>query len=181
VKPATPLSATLNVELQQACDVGSVPERDEIRRWVEAALYAVTKRCDDIRDCEIVVRVVGEEESRDLNSRYRNKDSATNVLAFPADAAGIPGLPPGPRRALGDLAICGPVVEREALEQGKPVGSHWGHLLIHGTLHLLGYDHQTEAEAAEMERLEVQIMAARGFGDPYRCAGALPAQDTGCT
>ena len=171
----------MNVEIQQVCDVGSVPEPAEIRRWVEAALHAATSSRDDVRECEIVVRIVGEAESRDLNSRYRNEDSATNVLAFPADAADIPGFPPGPRRALGDLAICGPVVEREALDQGKPVGSHWGHLLIHGTLHLLGYDHQTEAEAAEMERLEVQVMADRGFGDPYRCAGASPAQDTGPT
>jgi probable rRNA maturation factor len=159
---------TVNVELQQASDVGSVPEAAEIRRWVEAALDAATENRDEAGNCEIVVRIVGEEESRDLNRRYRHKDRATNVLAFPANEDDIPGLPPGARRALGDIAICGPVVEREALEQGKPPASHWGHLLIHGTLHLLGYDHQTEAEAAVMERLEVRIMAHRGFDDPYR-------------
>ena len=162
------MNKSVNVELQQACDVGSVPEAAEIRRWIEAALDAATGHRDDAGECEIVVRIVGEEESRDLNHRYRHKNSATNVLAFPADEPGIPGLPVAPRRALGDLAICGPIVEREALEQGKPVGSHWGHLLVHGTLHLLGYDHQTEAEAAAMERLEVRIMADRGFDDPYR-------------
>lgn len=162
------MNATVNVELQQACDVASVPGAAEIRRWIEAAIHAATSDRGDIGDCEIVVRIVGEEESRDLNSRYRHKDSATNVLAFPANEAAIPGLPAGPRPTLGDLAICGPVVEREALEQGKPVASHWGHLLVHGTLHLLGYDHQSKAEAAEMERLEVRIMADCGFGDPYR-------------
>lgn len=163
------------MELQRACEVDSIPEPAEIQRWIEAAVDASGRRCDDGRDCEIVVRIVGEEESRDLNNRYRRKDSATNVLAFPASEQPVPGLPAEPRRALGDLAICGPVVEREALEQGKPVDSHWGHLLIHGTLHLLGYDHQTEAQAAEMERLEVRIMAHRGFGDPYA------AQDAGAT
>jgi probable rRNA maturation factor len=158
----------VNVELQQACDVGSVPEPAVIRRWVEASIRAADCEGDDGRDCEIVVRIVDEEESRDLNNRYRRKNAATNVLAFPANEAALRGLPPEARRALGDLAICGPVVEREAIEQGKPVGSHWGHLLVHGTLHLLGYDHQTDAEAAEMERLEVQIMADQGVDDPYR-------------
>lgn len=165
-----PVNTTVNVELQQACDVGSIPEPAEIRRWIEAAIRAAARHASDGkdgRDCDIVVRIVDEEESRDLNNRYRHKDTATNVLAFPAGEGATPGLPPEPRRHLGDLAICGTAVEREALEQGKPVGSHWGHLLIHGTLHLLGYDHQTDAEAAEMERLEVQIMTDHGFDDPY--------------
>jgi probable rRNA maturation factor len=161
-----PVSRRVHVELQQACKVATVPERDEIRRWVEAAVRSAVD--GDGRDCEVVVRVVGEEESRDLNSRYRRKNRATNVLAFPADEADTPGMPPGRRRMLGDLAICGPVVEREALEQGKPPAAHWGHLVIHGTLHLLGYDHRTDSETAEMERLETRIMAARGFNDPYR-------------
>lgn len=164
--PAIPLSARVHVELQRACEVGSVPAPGEIRAWIEAAVDAAGA-WDDRRDCEIVVRVVDEQESRDLNNRYRDKDRPTNVLAFPSCDAALPGLPPGPRRALGDLAICGPVVEREALEQGKPASAHWGHLLIHGTLHLLGYDHRTDAEAAEMERLEVRILADRGFADPY--------------
>jgi probable rRNA maturation factor len=157
--------ATVKVELQRASDAVSIPESAEIRRWIEAAVGA----CSDegFRAFDIVVRVVDEQESRDLNSRYRGKDSATNVLAFPADNAAIPGLPAGSRRALGDLAICGPVVEREAGEQGKSAAAHWGHLLVHGTLHLLGYDHQTDADAREMERLEAGILAGRGVGDPY--------------
>jgi probable rRNA maturation factor len=155
----------VSLELQQACSVASLPDTGEIRRWIEAAIDATNYK--DERACDVVVRIVDEGESRDLNYRYRHRDRATNVLAFPAEEGAIPGLPPAPQRALGDLAICGPVVEREALEQGKPVAGHWGHLLVHGTLHLLGYDHETEAEAAEMERLEARIMADQGFDDPY--------------
>jgi probable rRNA maturation factor len=160
------MKAMVNVELQRACDVASLPDLDDIRRWIEAAIRSSNE--GDGRACDIVVRVVDERESRDLNHRYRRKDKATNVLAFaPADSSAVPGLRTKARRTLGDLAICGPVVEREAREQGKTAASHWGHLLIHGTLHLLGYDHQTEAEADEMERLEALILADRGFGDPY--------------
>jgi probable rRNA maturation factor len=155
----------VNLELQEACSVASLPDTAEMRRWIEAAIDAAND--DDGRACDVVVRIVDEGESRQLNYRYRNRDWATNVLAFPADESAVPGLPPTRRRQLGDLAICGPVVECEALEQGKPAAGHWGHLLIHGTLHLLGYDHDTEDEAAEMERLEARIMADHGFGDPY--------------
>lgn len=155
----------INLEVQRACSVASIPETDEMRRWIEAAVNATNG--DDRRACDVVVRIVDELESRNLNHRYRQKDTATNVLAFPAAGGAIPGLSPSRRRSLGDLAICGPVVEREALAQGKPAAGHWGHLLVHGTLHLLGYDHRTEGEAAEMERLEARIMADRGFGNPY--------------
>jgi probable rRNA maturation factor len=155
----------VKVELQRGCDVGSLPEEAEIRRWIEAAVRA--SECHATRGLEVVVRVVDEQESRDLNNRYRQKDRATNVLAFAADPGSFQGRPPTRRIPLGDLAICGPLVEHEAREQGKnPVG-HWGHLLVHGTLHLLGYDHRTEAEAREMEQLETRILAERGFEDPY--------------
>jgi probable rRNA maturation factor len=159
------MKASVRVELQRAGDVASLPRPSEIRRWIEAAVEASSD--SGPRACDVVVRVVGEQESRDLNNRYRGADKPTNVLAFPADASAIPGLPAESRRMLGDLAICGAVVEREAVEQGKTAAAHWGHLLVHGTLHLLGYDHQTPAEAREMERLEASILAARGFGDPY--------------
>jgi probable rRNA maturation factor len=155
----------VNLELQEACSVASRPDTGEMRRWIEAAIDA--SNLSDERACDVVVRIVDEGESRDLNCRYRNRDRATNVLAFPAEESAVPGLPPTRRKQLGDLAICGPVVEREALEQGKPAAGHWGHLLVHGTLHLLGYDHDTEDEAAEMERLEARIMADHGFDDPY--------------
>ena len=95
---------------------------------------------------------------------YRGKDRETNVLSFPA---GDDGLPPDVARPLGDLVICAPVVLREAGEQGKSVADHWGHLLVHGSLHLLGFDHETDAEASAMEGLEREILAARGVADPY--------------
>jgi probable rRNA maturation factor len=155
----------VKVEVQQGSGVASVPDAGEMRCWIEAAIEAGS--VGDRRDCDVVVRIVDEAESRDLNRRYRNRDSATNVLAFAAGEIPLPGLPPPRRRVLGDLAICGPLVEREAAEQGKPVASHWGHLLVHGTLHLLGFDHGTEDEAAEMEQLETRIMAERGYDDPY--------------
>ena len=135
-----------------------------MRAWVEAAITASATGGSAFA---VVVRIVDEQESRMLNHRFRGKDTPTNVLAFPADEAAIPGLPARARRQLGDLAICGPVVEREAREQGKDAAAHWGHLLVHGTLHLLGYDHQMQADAARMERLEAQILGARGLPDPY--------------
>jgi probable rRNA maturation factor len=160
------MKATVNLELQAACEVASLPDADDIRGWIEAAIHSA--HAADGRGYDIVVRVVDERESRELNSRYRQMNKPTNVLAFPAAAPeDLPGLPARSRRTLGDLAICGTVVEREAREQGKAPAGHWGHLLVHGTLHLLGYDHRTPAEAREMESLEARILADRGFADPY--------------
>ncbi len=110
------------------------------------------------------MRVVSPAESRRLNHAWRSKDKPTNVLSFPAEAPG--GVTP---RMLGDLAICASVVAREAREQGKPLRAHWAHMVVHGTLHLLGHDHERGArEAAAMERLEKRILARLGFPDPYR-------------
>ena len=116
-------------------------------------------------DIELAVRVVDAEESRALNRQYRDQDKPTNVLSFPAPPPD--GLPEAAGRLLGDVVICAPVVAAEAAEQDKSVAAHWGHMLVHGTLHLLGYDHQTDAEAAAMEALERQILAARSVTDPY--------------
>jgi probable rRNA maturation factor len=110
----------------------------------------------------VTLRVVGREEGAGLNLRYRGKSGATNVLAFPLEAP--PGLPGG---GLGDVVICAPVVAEEAAQQGKAPAAHWAHLVIHGILHLLGHDHQTEAQAARMEAAEVEVLARLGFGDPY--------------
>ena len=160
------MNVSVNVELQVACRTETIPHEDEIRGWIEDALRAADNVAAGAYD--VVVRVVDERESRALNYRFRHKEKPTNVLAFPADdGAEIEGLPEVPERPLGDLALCAPVVEREAREQGKSAAAHWGHLLVHGTLHLLGYDHRDEAEAAEMERLEAGILAARGIADPY--------------
>ncbi len=113
---------------------------------------------------ELGVRVVGSAESRRLNARYRGKDKPTNVLSFPP--ASLPGRA-GPR-PLGDLVICAQVVRSEAREQKKPLEAHWAHLVVHGALHLIGYDHEREAEARRMERREVAVLRRLGFANPYR-------------
>ena len=113
---------------------------------------------------ELSSRLVDAEEGQQLNATWRNKDYPTTVLSFPADIPdGLLDIP-----LLGDLVICVPVVEREAAEQGKALTAHWAHLVIHGCLHLLGYDHIDDAEAEEMEELERQLLAEIGYPDPYR-------------
>lgn len=155
----------VNLELQLACEVESLPAEDEIRRWLEAAIATSAESAR--APWEIVVRVVDEQESRELNRRYRQQDRPTNVLAFPAGEMSWAEGPEETARPLGDLVVCGPIVEREAREQEKDVAGHWGHLLVHGALHLLGHDHRHDEEAAVMERLEARILAERGYDDPY--------------
>jgi probable rRNA maturation factor len=146
----------VDVEMQLASEADEIPPDICFQRWAEAALEG--RR----RDAELVVRVVDEAESRQLNRDYRGKDRPTNVLSFPFEA------PPGvPSEHIGDLVICAPVVQREAVEQDKPTEAHWAHMTIHGILHLLGYDHIEEAQADEMEALECTILAALNFPDPY--------------
>jgi probable rRNA maturation factor len=112
---------------------------------------------------ELGVSVVGSAESRRLNARYRGKDKPTNVLSFAASYA-----PLGDAPHLGDLVICAPVVRSEARDQGKTLRAHWAHLVVHGALHLIGYDHEREAEAKRMERREVAVLRRLGFANPYR-------------
>jgi probable rRNA maturation factor len=146
---------TVELEIQRV-SAAPAPGEDAFRRWVGAALAGRRE------SAELTVRIVDEPEGRSLNARWRGRDSATNVLSFPAE------LPPGlPLPLLGDLVVCAPVVAREAAEQGKVEADHWAHLVIHGTLHLLGFDHETEADAAVMEGLERELLAGLGIGDPY--------------
>jgi probable rRNA maturation factor len=135
-----------------------LPSALSFRRWVEAALAGAKRR----KPAELAIRIVGTREGRRLNRDYRDKDYATNVLSFPIE------LPPGVSLPLiGDLAICAPVVAREAAEQSKPPSHHWAHMTVHGVLHLLGYDHIEDAEAEAMEALETRILAKLGIADPY--------------
>jgi len=128
----------------------AVLPRPAIRRWVGHALA---------RPAEIAVRIVGVDEGQALNRQYRGKDHATNVLTF--DYAREPVV-------LADLVLCGPVVEREAKEQGKALRDHYAHLLVHGTLHAQGWDHETgERDALAMEALEILLLASLGFANPY--------------
>lgn len=131
-----------------------------------AYLQATLAHMNIAQACEVAIRCVGQDEGRELNRDYRNKDYATNVLSFPAELpeAIVTQLP---QRPLGDLVLCVPVVAQEALEQGKALSAHYAHLLVHGYLHLLGYDHIDDAEAEVMEALEVRILATLGFTNPY--------------
>ncbi|WP_153787738.1 rRNA maturation RNase YbeY [Pseudomonas sp. EMN2] len=146
----------LELDLQRATDAAS-PDDAAFRRWCELALRQRSA------DSEMTIRLVDEAEGRELNHTYRHKDYATNVLSFPADVPDdLLDIP-----LLGDLVICVAVVEREAKEQGKTLEAHWAHLVIHGCLHLLGYDHIDDDEAEEMEALERELLAELGHPDPY--------------
>lgn len=145
------------VDLQIATEnIEGLPTEEQIVQWATAA---VQPEGDEV---EMTVRIVDEAESHELNLTYRGKDRPTNVLSFPFECPDEVELP-----LLGDLVICRQVVEREAAEQEKPLMAHWAHMVVHGSLHLLGYDHIEDDEAEEMESLETQIMQGLGLDDPY--------------
>jgi len=146
---------SIELDIQRASDAPDQPDDDSFLRWVGLALGAGTGR-------ELTIRLVDMDEGQSLNHTYRGKDYATNVLSFPADLPPELDLP-----LLGDLVVCVPVVAREAAEQHKPLNAHWAHMVIHGCLHLLGYDHIDDAEADEMEALERELLAQLGIADPY--------------
>lgn len=146
----------LFLDLQLACEADNLPTQADFERWCEQVL---AERLDE---AELTIRLVEAEESQALNRDYRGKDKPTNVLSFPFEA------PPGVELSLlGDLVICAAVVAAEAAEQGKPLAHHWAHMVIHGLLHLLGYDHIDEQEAEQMEGLERAILAQLDIPDPY--------------
>jgi probable rRNA maturation factor len=147
---------TLSVEVQRTVRKWA-PTRSDIATWAGTALGRKAA------GRELGVRVVGPAESRRLNARYRGKDKPTNVLSFPAVE-----LPAGPERPLGDLVICPDVLRVEAREQRKSLRAHWAHLVVHGTLHLVGYDHEDCADADRMERREIAVLRRLGFPNPYR-------------
>lgn len=147
---------TVALEVQRASESRRAPTKAKLRAYAEAALAGRRE------DAGLVIRIVDEPESQALNRQYRGIDKPTNVLSFPFEA------PPQVRsRHIGDLVICAPVVEREAAEQGKPLEAHWAHMVVHGVLHLLGYDHETDADAETMEGLEIAILGRLGFPNPY--------------
>jgi|TARA_B100000530_G_C15835589_1_gene439164 probable rRNA maturation factor len=117
------------------------------------------------RSGELTVRIVGEIESAALNERFRNVMGATNVLAFPYDESPFEGSKES--ELIGDLVVCAPVLEREAVAQDKALSAHWAHILVHGTLHLLGYDHQNIEDTKAMEERERDLLGSLGFEDPY--------------
>jgi len=148
---------SVTLDLQLACaDTDDLPGEAQLQGWLDGTILGFQE------EAEVTVRIVDEAESRELNLTYRGKDKPTNVLSFPFEA------PPGMELPLlGDLVICRQVVEQEAAEQNKPLQAHWAHMVVHGSLHLLGYDHIEDDEAEEMEQLERDIMQELGFADPY--------------
>lgn len=139
----------IKLELQYAAEFPGTPTRSQFRKWVNAVLR---------QNAEIVLRIVDEEEGRELNRHFRGKDKATNVLTFVYDE-----LQP----LSGDIVLCAPVVISEAQQQQKDLAAHYAHLTVHGVLHLQGYDHEHEADAAIMEQLETEIVTRLGYADPY--------------
>jgi len=149
------MSFRIDIEINSTSS--KIPTIEQIEQWISAALHS-----DELSDAEVSVYIVDEAESQDLNFQYRGKDKSTNVLSFPADIPDEVGVP-----LLGDLVVCAPVVEREAHEQGKSLDAHWAHMLVHGTLHLLGYDHIEDDEAEVMEALETRLITQLNFPAPY--------------
>ena len=150
------MNVDLDVQYAIVDDDGEPPSPELIRTWVEAAL-------NDQRDvAELTVRIVADEEIQELNRNYRHKDKPTNVLSFPFEKIDGIELP-----LLGDIVICAAVVAREAQQQHKPLLNHWAHMVVHGVLHLLGYDHIDEVEAEEMETLEIKVLQGLGINNPY--------------
>ena len=144
------------MQVQYAVNQSAVPSEENFQTWSAAV------PSNDNQRQEVFLRIVDEQEMTQLNTQYRKKACPTNVLSFPADLHEEVDIP-----FLGDVIICAPVVDKEASEQGKSTLSHWAHMTVHGILHLQGYDHMNDAEAAEMEQLEIQILRKLGFDNPY--------------
>ncbi|MGS2724435.1 rRNA maturation RNase YbeY [Porticoccus sp. GXU_MW_L64] len=151
----------LHIDTENASGSDQVPDDDQVHRWVAAALRALPPE-QQRQQAELSVRFVNERESQHLNHRYRHKNNPTNVLSFPSELPPELNIP-----LLGDLAICTQVVAQEAKQQQKAANAHWAHMLVHGTLHLLGYDHIDDGDANQMETLETRIITGLGFPPPY--------------
>ncbi len=146
-----------HIDLQIACETTGLPSLELFQRWADLALTSITDEA-----FELTIRLVNIDESQQLNKQYRHKDKPTNVLSFPFE------VPEGIElNLLGDLVICAPVIQQEATEQGKVLFDHWAHMIIHGCLHLLGYDHINDTDADEMEALEIKILAQLSINTPY--------------
>tara|TARA_R110000782_G_scaffold11733_2_gene35384 strand:+ start:412 stop:894 length:483 start_codon:yes stop_codon:yes gene_type:complete len=151
----------VRVDVQQAAVDTSALSTSDIKSWVTRVIVATGSSAGG----ELSVRIVEADEMRRLNGEFRGKDSATNVLSFPAGS--IDGLPDDALAPLGDLVVCASVVRDEAMAQGKAIEDHWAHMIVHGMLHLLGYDHENDDEAAEMEGKEIEILLTHGVANPY--------------
>jgi probable rRNA maturation factor len=160
-RPGSPMTGTAGsvheVDIEVVCASQGMPSNERMCGWVRLALMDLSA------PVSVAVRLVGEDEIRDYNRRYRERDRPTNVLSFPVE-----GLPAALEvRPLGDILVCTPVVVEEARVRGIAEDAHWAHLLIHGTLHLLGFDHEYDADAEVMESREIALLETAGFTNPY--------------
>ncbi len=146
----------MNLDIQRIFQNSNIPDDSQIKAW--AALALLEDNCNS----EILIRIVDENESAALNQQYRQKSGPTNVLSFPFDAPENLEL-----NLLGDLVVCAPVVEKEAEQQGKSINDHWAHIIIHGLLHLQGFDHIEEKDANAMEALEINLLKKININNPY--------------
>jgi len=147
------------LELQIATESTDYPSEEQFQQWLDAALSGFE---EEGADAEVVIRLVDDAESAELNQQYRHKEGATNILSFPFEA------PQGMELdLLGDLVICAPIIAKEALEQNKQTLHHWAHITVHGVLHLLGYDHIEDQDAEQMEALEIEILNTLNIANPY--------------
>ncbi|MBL4630948.1 MAG: rRNA maturation RNase YbeY [Paraglaciecola sp.] len=166
------MSAILDIQL--ASDCADIPQQEDIQLWIDALLSY-----QQMDNKEITVRIVNHGEIKQLNQQYRGKDKTTNVLSFPFEMPEFT-LPEGMENVegvdiddsmsnfLGDIVICAQVIKQESTEQNKQLRHHWAHILIHGTLHLLGYDHIDEQDAEEMENIEITVLQQLAIDDPYQ-------------
>lgn len=150
---------TPTVDIQLACNEKHIPNEQQFTQWITLALTTIESLQTN---SEVSLRIVSEEEIQTLNRDYRHKDKPTNVLSFPSD---LPDFVESP--LLGDIVICATIVEKEALAQGKVIEHHWAHMVIHGVLHLCGYDHIDESDAEEMESLEIKLLQTLKIPSPY--------------
>jgi len=155
------MTVTIEIQNQLEPEPGNLPDNQQILHWAQAAL-------SEMDVAELTIRITDDNEIAELNSQYRNKSKPTNVLSFPADIPAELNLP-----LLGDIVICASVVEKEADEQNKSLEAHWAHMVVHGTLHLLGYDHIEDQAAEEMETKEIEILNKLGFANPYLLRGEV--------
>jgi probable rRNA maturation factor len=145
---------TSTITIQHASQIANIPNDRALHKWISAAINALTK------PVELTLRIVNAAEARNLNSAFRGKDYATNVLTFVYSE-------PKAKVLHGDIVLCAQVLAREAREQGKPINAHYAHLIVHGVLHLAGFDHEAEKDAKKMEALETKIVMRLGFLHPY--------------
>jgi probable rRNA maturation factor len=146
----------MNLEIQRVYHCSNIPDDSQIKAWAALALL------ESNQDSEILIRIVDENESAALNQQYRQKTCPTNVLSFPFDAPENPEI-----NLLGDLVVCAPVIEKEARQQGKSANDHWAHIILHGILHLQGFDHIDKNDAVVMEALEIKLLKTININNPY--------------